>query len=71
MSNLLDDRIESVEIKVMHQESAVEELTQTLLSLEKLLRHQDESIKRLEIQLRALSPAQIASADEETPPPHY
>lgn len=64
-------RIEALEIRVAHQDAAVDELTRTLLEQERRLREQAETLRRLEKQLRAATPSPIATRDEETPPPHY
>lgn len=64
-------RIEALEIRLAHQDMAVDELTRTLLDQERRLKEQAESLRRLERQLRATAPSLIASRDEETPPPHY
>jgi SlyX protein len=64
-------RIEALEIRLAHQDAAVDELTRTLLDQERQLRDQAESLQRLERQLRAATPSIIATREEETPPPHY
>lgn len=64
-------RIETLEIRIAHQEAAVDEMTRTLLEQERLLREQADTVRRLEAQLRASVPSLIASRDEEVPPPHY
>lgn len=64
-------RIEALEIRLAHQDAAVDELTRTLLDQERQLKEQAESLRRLERQLRATAPSLIATRDEETPPPHY
>lgn len=67
----LSARVEDLEIRIAHQEVALEELTRTLLVQERQLREQADTIQRLERQLRAALPSPVASRDEETPPPHY
>jgi len=68
--NQLDSRLETLEIRASHQEAAIDELTRTLLSQEKRIAELAETIKRLEVQLRAMTPSPIdAQLDE--PPPHY
>lgn len=64
-------RVEDLEIRIAHQEVALEELTRSLLAQERLLREQSDTIQRLERQVRAALPSPVASRDEETPPPHY
>lgn len=67
----LNARIEALESRFLHQDAALEELTRSLLNQEQLLKQQTETIKRLEMQLRTLTPSPVATPEEETPPPHY
>lgn len=69
--NELLARIEELEIRVAHQELAIEELTRTLLDQERLAAEQAQTLQRLERQLRAALPSPLATPQEETPPPHY
>jgi uncharacterized coiled-coil protein SlyX len=66
----LNIRIELLETRLMYQESALEELTRTLLGQEQLIREQAETIKRVTAQCRALLPAPLGPPADETPP-HY
>ncbi|VAW79173.1 hypothetical protein MNBD_GAMMA14-1760 [hydrothermal vent metagenome] len=63
-------RIESLEIRLAHQEAAIEELTHTLLKQEQRLRESAQTLERLELQVRALTPADGAPVTDEKPP-HY
>ena len=67
----LTNRIEALEIRLMDQESAIDEMTRTLLNQEQLLRLQQETIERLGQLLQSLSPGSINRPGEEPPPPHY
>jgi SlyX protein len=67
----LAERIERLEIRLAHQEAAVEELTRILLVQERLLKQQQDALGRLDSLLRTLAPANIAPADADSPPPHY
>jgi SlyX protein len=64
-------RIERLESRLMDQEAALEEVTHTLLAQEALLREQGEMLKRMAEHLREALPPRLASAADETPPPHY
>lgn len=64
-------RVEELEIRIAHQELAIEELTRTLLDQERLAAEQAQTLQRLERQLRAALPSPLATPEEETPPPHY
>jgi uncharacterized coiled-coil protein SlyX len=66
------DRVERLESRLMFQESALEELTRTVLAQQQQLREQGETIQRLETELRALVDAGPSGPPaEEPPPPHY
>ena len=67
----LATRLESLELRLMHQEAAIEELTRTVLSQEQLIATQVVAIERLEAMLRTLSDTNAANPGEEPPPPHY
>ncbi len=70
-NNELSTRLESLEIRLMHQEAAIEELTQTLLRQEQLVSSQVTAIERIESMMRALSSSSSAPPGDEPPPPHY
>ncbi|MFA7388092.1 MAG: SlyX family protein [Thiohalobacteraceae bacterium] len=77
-SDLSDDnctalrvRMETLEIRSTHQEAALEELTRTLLEQERQVRELIDALRRLEAQVRAATPAPLATREEEGPPPHY
>lgn len=67
----LTARIEMLEARLMHQEAALDELTRTLLAQEQLIRRQGEILHRLEALVQRLSPADLAAAEDNSPPPHY
>jgi SlyX protein len=69
--NELTARMETLEIRLMHQEASVEALTQTLLQQEHLIRSQGSAIERLESMIHALSTMHTPTPGEDTPPPHY
>lgn len=66
----LESRVDNLEIRFTHNESSLEELTRTVLQLQGLLREQQETIRRLERQVRDLTPSQTSDAAQEIPP-HY
>lgn len=69
--NALEDRLVEVEIRVAHQDAAIETLTQTLLEKDQLLRQLRNQLETLEQQMRLSSGENLANESEETPPPHY
>ncbi|MDX1334577.1 MAG: SlyX family protein [Gammaproteobacteria bacterium] len=66
-----DERITELEIRIAHMEASLEQLTQSSLAMEKVIEEQRLTIKDLQRQVRGLTPSNIASQSEETPPPHY
>jgi SlyX protein len=69
--NELASHMETLEIRLMHQEAAIEELTQTLLQQEQLIRSQGTAIERVESMIHSLSSTHTAPPGDEPPPPHY
>ena len=68
--NEFGKRLEILEVRYAHQESALEELTRTLLNQEQQVRALVQLTERLDAQLRALAPSGAGSSGEQ-PPPHY
>jgi uncharacterized coiled-coil protein SlyX len=67
----LTSRIELLEIRMMHQEASLDEITRTLLKQEQLVNKQLKTIETLQGQLQALADAGVAASGDEPPPPHY
>ncbi len=65
----MEDRITDLEIRLSHQQAAIDELTRTALEQEKIIERLQQDIKQLREQLTEVS--NIAHVSEETPPPHY
>ena len=70
-NNDLSDRVDSLEIRLMHLEAALDEMTRTLLTQETQLRSQTELIRLLETQIKGLADAGSNDPGKEPPPPHY
>lgn len=66
-----DIRIDSLEVRLMHLEATIDELTDTLLKQEELARVQQLKIKQLENQVNGLQSKQSDSTTDESLPPHY
>jgi SlyX protein len=64
-------RIESLEIRLMHQEACLDEITRTLLRQEQQLNRQLKTIETLQGQLQTLTDAGGLPPGDEPPPPHY
>ncbi len=71
MSQQLEQRLEDLEIRLMHLEAALDEMTRSLLQQEQRSARQADMIRQLEAQLKGLSSALAPAAGHEPPPPHY
>ena len=67
----MDSRLTDLEIRLTHQEAALEEMGAALLRQHRTISDLREIVDRLQRQLRDMSESNVASAAEETPPPHY
>ncbi|MEZ5541617.1 MAG: SlyX family protein [Pseudomonadota bacterium] len=67
----LEQRMEALEVRLMHLEAALDEMTRALLLQEQQSRAQAATIQRLEEQLRGLAAGYPGTTDAEPPPPHY
>lgn len=67
----MEERITDLEIRIAHQEAAIDELTRTLLAQERLLKGLAGEVDRLRRVVRELSPPLVGAAADEPPPPHY
>lgn len=67
----MDSRLTELEIRLAHQEAALETLTRTVVHQDQALAELRAELQALARQLRELAPSNIASLDEENPPPHY
>lgn len=65
----MENRITDLEIRITHQESAIDELTHTILKQEELISKLQLELKDIRSQVQEVSI--IAHTSEETPPPHY
>jgi uncharacterized coiled-coil protein SlyX len=72
MSNsTLNDRIDALEVRLMHLESALDVVTRTLLTQESQLRQQADTLRRLESLVKGLADAGSSDPRKEPLPPHY
>jgi SlyX protein len=67
----MESRLEDLEIRIAHQEAALEELTQTTLAQQKQIEALNAQVDYLKSLLKELTPSAVAPRSEETPPPHY
>jgi SlyX protein len=66
-----DDRLTDIEVRLMHQEAAIDEFSlashRQQLQLDGIL----EELKQIRQLLRQLAPGQVGPGTDEPPPPHY
>ena len=67
----LEQRIAELEMKSAFQETAIEELNQSLIEQQLLIDKMQVQLRYLVNKLKDMQPSNIASQAEETPPPHY
>ena len=67
----LEQRIAELEMKSAFQETAIEELNQSLIEQQFLIDKMQVQLRYLVNKLKDMHPSNIASQAEETPPPHY
>ena len=69
--NAVDVQMVDLQIRVTHQEAAIEALTQNSLALEKQLLRLEKQLLDIQSILKEAMPSLLAPQAEETPPPHY
>ena len=67
----MENRITDLEIRLTHQEAALEEMNGVLLEQHQLIQKLRDELSHLQHQLRGMNANNIADAADETPPPHY
>lgn len=67
----METRITDLEIRLTHQDAAMEELTRVVLKQENELKRLNKEVEQLKTALKECSATIVASESEESPPPHY
>ncbi len=67
----MSDQLTDLQTRLAFQEESIEELNRTVVRQAREMDELRHELKELRRQLRALTPSNIASEAEETPPPHY
>ena len=67
----LESRMTDLEIRLTHQEAAIDGLTRTNLEQQKLIEELQHELDRLRAFIQELSSGPAGSASDEPPPPHY
>ncbi len=67
----MENRITDLEIRLTHQEAALEEMNDVLLAQHTLIGKLQDDITRLRRQLQDTNTGSVAELVNEPPPPHY
>tara|TARA_R110000868_G_scaffold95738_1_gene263164 strand:- start:1173 stop:1403 length:231 start_codon:yes stop_codon:yes gene_type:complete len=70
MSTVQTD-IEQLQMKLAFQEDTIESLNQALIQQQKQMDDLQFQLKQLVSKISAIEPSNMASENEEMPPPHY
>lgn len=67
----MESKLTDLEVRLAYQEASLEELTHTVVRQDQTIAELRAEVEALARQLRELAPSNVASMEEETPPPHY
>jgi len=67
----MTDAITDLQIRLTHQDDALDELTRTVLSQQRQIDQLQTQVEQLKAMLRELTPPQVGAPGSEPPPPHY
>lgn len=67
----MESRLTNLEVKLAFQDDLLESLNRTVSAQQLQLDLMQEELRMLYQQLKSLAPSQIATTEEELPPPHY
>ena len=67
----MEERITDLEIRFMHQERTIHELSDALFRQQQSIERLEGELRQLREQLRMAYPSPTKSVEEEEPPPHY
>lgn len=67
----MESKITDLEIRLTHQDAAMDELTRVVLVQEREMKRLNKEIEQLKAALKEISATLLAPESEETPPPHY
>lgn len=67
----METKITDLEIRLTHQEAAIEEMNAVLLQQHQLIESLKSELALLQRQLRDMGSSNVVDASQEPPPPHY
>jgi SlyX protein len=71
LMNTVQTDIEQLQMKMAFQEDTIESLNQALIVQQKQMDDLQFQLKQLVSKISAIEPSNMASENEEMPPPHY
>ena len=67
----MQERLTELESRIAFQDDTIQKLNDVVVSQQEQIDKLESDLKILVEQVRTLTPENIASESEETPPPHY
>jgi SlyX protein len=67
----MEERITDLEIRFMHQERTIHELSNTVYRQQQVIERLERELQQLIAQVRMEFPSLTRPVEEEEPPPHY
>ena len=67
----MEDKIIALETKLAYQEHTLEALNQVVTKQQNEIAILTLGLQKLNAQIKQVAPSNLASIDQETPPPHY
>ena len=67
----MESRIIDLEARFSHHDASIDEITQTVLKQQTQIEKLSDELEQVKSILRDFSSSNLASEEEETPPPHY
>ena len=71
MSDITEQRLTELEIRLTHQDEHIESLSNTIIRQHDEIDALKLKIEILEKRIKAAAESQVADQKDETPPPHY
>lgn len=67
----MENRITDIEIDLSHLEHTIQELNEVVYRQQQTIDRLEDELKSLRTQFLAVAPSPVRPPGEETPPPHY
>ena len=67
----MDERLTNLEVTVTHLERTVQELNEVVISQQQSIDRLEKELRVLREQMLAVEPSLVKSPEDEEPPPHF